>query len=225
MFLRLPLLLEWQARATSLQRRGPATFHLFQTISQPTRAAFTRKIAGKTLQPLTWFLIVYRKFVCFSFLTFANSISSPSGSTPLIWSVRRGHLEICRLLISSKSDVNASTQGYATHTPLTFFEIVYLKFVCFSFLTFANSISSPSGATPLIRSAYYGHLEICRLLISSKADLAARDRCGRCQRCSRFSLNQSHPLACSRGNTALKCAMNENKSDVVAFLRGIGAPE
>ena len=55
MFLRLPLLLEWQASPTSLQRRGMATFHLFQTISQPTRAAFTRKMACKTLQPLTWF--------------------------------------------------------------------------------------------------------------------------------------------------------------------------
>jgi hypothetical protein len=135
-----------------------------------------------------------------------------------------GHLEICRLLISSKSDVNASNRLYATHTPLTFFEIVYRKFVCFSFLTFANSISSPSGITPLIFSAAYGHLEVCRLLVSSKADLAARDRCGRCQRCSRFSLNQSHPLACSDG-TALQNAMKNNKSEVVAFLRSIGAPQ
>ena len=178
-----------------------------------------------THTPLTFFEIFYRKFVCFSFLTFANSISSPSGVTPLIRSACHAHLEICRLLISSKSDVNASTNRYATHTPLTFFEIVYRKFVCFSFLTFANSISSPSGRTPLSRSASLGHLEICRLLVSSKADLAARDRCGRCQRCSRFSLNQSHPLACSSGKTALKWAMDQNKSDVVAFLRGIGAPE
>ena len=167
----------------------------------------------------------YQKFVLFSFPTFRNSISSPSGYTALMWSAANGHLEICRLLISSKSDVNASDEEYATHTPLTFFEIVYRKFVCFSFLTFANSISSPSGSTPLILSAYWGYLEICKLLVSSKADLAARDRCGRCQRCSRFSLNQSHPLACSAGYTALKWAMNNNKSDVVAFFRGIGAPQ
>ena len=78
----------------------------------------------------------YQKFVLFSFPTFRNSISSPSGATALIDSAAKGHLEICRLLISSKSDVNASNlQQYATHTPLTFFEIVYLKFVCFSFLS------------------------------------------------------------------------------------------
>jgi hypothetical protein len=101
----------------------------------------------------------------------------------------------------------------------------YPKFVLFSFPTFRNSISSPSGDTPLMCSAFYGHLEICKLLVSSKADLAARDRCGRCQRCSRFSLNQSQPLVCSDGKTALKCAMDRSKSDVVTFLRGIGAPQ
>jgi ankyrin repeat protein len=101
----------------------------------------------------------------------------------------------------------------------------YQKFVFFSFPTFRNSISSPSGGTALILSAYHGRLEVCKLLVSSKADLAARARCGRCQRCSRFSLNQSHPLACSDGWTALKYAMDNNKSDVVAFLRGIGAPQ
>jgi ankyrin repeat protein len=101
----------------------------------------------------------------------------------------------------------------------------YQKFDLFSFPTFRNSISSPSGYTALMNSARKGHLEVCKLLVSSKADLAARNRCGRCQRCSRFSLNQSHPLACSSGDTALKWAMDNNKSDVVAFLRGIGAPQ
>ncbi len=74
-------------------------------------------------------------------------------------------------------------------------------------------------------SAYNGHLEVCKLLVSSKVDLAARDRCGRCQRCSRFSLNQTHPLSCSDGDTALKWAMDNDESDGVAFLRGIGAPQ
>ena len=59
--------------------------------------------------------------ICLFFVShFANSIASPSGETPLYWSACRGHLEVCRLLISSKSDVNASDQMYATHTPLTF---------------------------------------------------------------------------------------------------------
>ena len=166
----------------------------------------------------------YQNFVLFSFPTFRNSISSPSGATALMYSACEGHLEICKLLVSSKCDVNSSDVGYA-HTPNLFFEMFYQKFVLFSFPTFRNSISSPSGSTALMNSAFEGHLEVCKLLVSSKADLAARHWCGRCQRCSRFSLNQSHPLACSNGNTALKCAMGEKKSDVVAFLRGIGAPQ
>ncbi len=35
----------------------------------------------------------------------------------------------------------------------------------------------------------------------------------------------SHALSCSDGETALKWAMNENKADVVAFLRSVGAPK
>jgi ankyrin repeat protein len=101
----------------------------------------------------------------------------------------------------------------------------YPKFVLISFPTFRNSISSPSGWTALMNSAFHGHVEVVKLLVSSKADLAARNRCGRCQCCSRFSLNQSNPLACSNGYTALKIAMDSNKSDVVAFLRSIGAPQ
>ena len=34
-----------------------------------------------------------------------------------------------------------------------------------------------SLATPLHRSAVNGHLDICRLLVASNADVAARDRC------------------------------------------------
>ncbi len=165
----------------------------------------------------------YHKIVLFSFPTFRNSISSPRGTTALINSADKGHLEICRLLVSSKADVNSSRKTYA-HTP-NIFCIFLQKIVLFSFPTFRNSISSPSGGTALMNSAYNGHFDVCRLLVSSKADLAARTKCGRCQRCSRFPLNQSHPLACRDGRTALKCAMDQNKSDVVAFLRGIGAPQ
>ena len=116
-------------------------------------------------------------------------------------------------------------QRYVCPHPWPFFEMFYQKFVLFSFPTFRNSISSPSGMTALMISAGNGHVEVAKLLVSSKADLAARHRCGRCQCCSRFSLNQSHPLACSDGSTALKWAMDFNKSDVVAFLRGVGAPQ
>ena len=35
----------------------------------------------------------------------------------------------------------------------------------------------------------------------------------------------THAPSCSRGKTALKYAMRENKADVIAFLRSVGAPE
>ncbi len=35
----------------------------------------------------------------------------------------------------------------------------------------------------------------------------------------------THSLRCSDGKTALKYAIEENKADVVAYLRSIGAPE
>ena len=71
-----------------------------------------------TASPNLFFIsnIVYRKFVYFSFLTFANSIFSPSGDTALIYSAMNGHVEVCKLLVSSKADVNSSDKEYA-HTP------------------------------------------------------------------------------------------------------------
>jgi ankyrin repeat protein len=112
----------------------------------------------------------YQKFVLFSFPTFRNSISSPSGYTALMWSADDGHLEVCKLLVSSKCDVNSSSQWYA-HTPNLLLKCFYQKFVLFSFPTFRNSISSPSGRTALMDSAHNGHLEVCELLVSSKCDV------------------------------------------------------
>jgi hypothetical protein len=75
-----------------------------------------------------------------------------------------------------------------------------------------------------------GNQAVCELLIASKADLDAKDRCG-------FILNLllsllciilmllTHPPACSRGDTPLKLAIDENKPDVVALLRSVGASQ
>ena len=61
-----------------------------------------------------------------------------------------------------------------------------------------------SQVTPLILSAYNGFLEICRVLVASKADVAKRMQ---------------------GGWTALGYAIQKNNSDVIAYLRSIGAPE
>ncbi len=79
-----------------------------------------------------------------------------------------------------------------------------------------------SECTPLHWFAREGHVEFCRLLVESKADVAARDRC--------FSPPPSHHLSltyylpCSASRTALKLAIEFDEADVAAYLRSIGAP-
>ena len=61
--------------------------------------------------------LFHRFCFCFSFLSFADSMISPSGNTALILSADKGHLEVCKLLISAKSDLNACNQKYALPAP------------------------------------------------------------------------------------------------------------
>ena len=67
--------------------------------------------------PLTFFCNVFQKIVLFSFPTFRNSISSPSGWTPLIYSAIKGHLEVCKLLVSSKCDVGTDVEPLLVRVP------------------------------------------------------------------------------------------------------------
>jgi hypothetical protein len=82
-----------------------------------------------------------------------------------------------------------------------------------------------SGYAPLHRvtiAAGEVYLQIARLLVESKADVAARDRCFSPPP---ISPSFTHYLPCSFGESALKHAINERKADVVAYLRSIGAPQ
>ncbi len=80
-----------------------------------------------------------------------------------------------------------------------------------------------SDNTPLMYSAIFGHLETCRLLVASKADVAARSRCRSPWRARNLPL--THSLRCSEGHTALQYAINNKRADVAAYLRSIGAPQ
>jgi ankyrin repeat protein len=65
-----------------------------------------------------------------------------------------------------------------------------------------------SGITPLHRSAIHGRLEVCRLLVESKADVAARMRC--------FSPPPSHHLSLTICLAAMAAAELHSKSPSTA---------
>jgi ankyrin repeat protein len=84
-----------------------------------------------------------------------------------------------------------------------------------------------SQKTPLMASASWGFVETCRLLVASKADVAVRQRCRTLGVLAKnfFSQSSAHSLRCSNGYTALKWAILKKNTDVIAYLRSIGAPE
>ena len=79
-------------------------------------------------------------------------------------------------------------------------------------------------------SAAEGHVDICRLLVSAGANTRER-RCDNAARsCGTFFARSSpstYAALCRDGNpqlTALRIAIMHSKSDVVAYLRSVGAP-
>lgn len=133
-----------------------------------------------------------------------NAFDREHLNTPLILSAAQGHNEICRMLLQSGADANAKNSLQRTSLICS---VLHGHFeTCRLLLQSDADVNAKdfSQSTPLIYSCYYGHLEICRLLIGFKADAAARDM---------------------HGNTALSYAIQQNKSDVLAYLCSIGVPE
>jgi ankyrin repeat protein len=133
-----------------------------------------------------------------------NAFDRDHLSTPLICSASHGDLQICRLLLQHDADVDAKCT--AQRTPLIYSALHCHLEICQLLLQSGADVNAKDfrQGTSLIYSSHHGHLEICRALVDSKADAAARD---------------------GDGNTALKCAIDQNKADVVAYLRSIGATE
>jgi hypothetical protein len=82
--------------------------------------------------------------------------------------------------VFSSSDSSAFLNQY---TPHVFSSSFSSSFSCSELILFLFF----SQQTPLHLSAWFGHLEICRLLVESKADVAARAMC--------FSPSPSHHLS------------------------------
>ena len=81
--------------------------------------------------------------------------------TALMCSSRYGKLDVTHLLLESKADLEAKDNLYYPLRPPLYFGSIFL-------------ISVTSGWTALMRSSYNGKLDVTRLLIESKADVAAR---------------------------------------------------
>ena len=104
---------------------------------------------------------------------------SCSDHTPLHYSARFGHIEGCRLLLQCNADVEAKDCAYLPNPFYSYcsYEAKLVLRKIIRFLLFSQN-------TPLHRSVQTGHVEVCRLLVESKADIVAKTRC--------FSLPPSH---------------------------------
>ena len=90
-------------------------------------------------------------------------ISVTSGMTALMRSSCTGKLDVTHLLLESKADLEAKDNKYYPLRPPLYFGLIFL-------------ISVTSGVTALMWSSWYGKLDVTRLLIESKADVAARSK-------------------------------------------------
>ncbi len=82
-----------------------------------------------------------------------------------------------------------------------------------------------SNITPLHHSAYHGHLETCRLLVESNANITFCRSHGPDVAPPVEAVNYSRTKDMRALHTPLKLAMRQNKADIVAYMRSIGAPE
>jgi hypothetical protein len=140
-------------------------------------------------------------FVLFCFVLDFDFLLLFSQATALHWSSYHNHLEACKLLIASKSDVNAKDSVCEPSTPpiplnstppipLNSTPPIPLNSTPPIFFDFYQRLSEAdvtlrwascnlrrlfSGCTALHASSRNGHLEVCKLLIASKSDVNAKN--------------------------------------------------
>jgi ankyrin repeat protein len=147
------------------------------------------------------------KFKYYSLMFFRD------GYTALHYAAIHGYLRVIQVLLSAGAEVDSKTKS----APTT--EKTVVKFLCYSLMFFSH------GQTALHYAADYGHPDSCRLLVEARADLSLRNRCCSRLRARSLCCRTPHTQRCSLGETALKRAISQQKADVVAFLRSVGAPE
>jgi ankyrin repeat protein len=147
------------------------------------------------------------KFKYYSLMFFSD------GCTALHLAARYGHPGVIPVLLSAGAEVDSKSKS----APTT--EKTVVKFKYYSLMFFRY------GDTALHYAAYFGDLDSCRLLVEARADLSLRNRCCSRLRARSLCCRTPHTQRCSLGETALKRAISQQKADVVAFLRSVGAPE
>ena len=102
------------------------------------------------------------------------------GKTPLDYAAMQGHEAVVQLLLSCNAAVDARASLYGSYSDHCIVdENTQLISCCAVPLIFAILIPcSFSKNTPLHCAATHGHVDVCRALVSAKADITARgDMC------------------------------------------------
>jgi hypothetical protein len=111
-------------------------------------------------------------------------------------------------------------------TPYCYFHEPKLCFLMLIFLLVFRG-----DDTPLHRSAAHGELEVCRLLVASKADIAARNRCRSPLRArhglftpvaATAKLHSKKPSTLTRPTLLHICAVSARRNDALAAPHPLG---
>ena len=114
------------------------------------------------------------RLLCEEYGVDVNCTSETLGETPRKWNGQRGHMDVVRVLVDNKADVNIKrTNGV---TPLYIAaENGHTEVVKLLLGNKADvNASKQNGATPLYVAAQNGHTEVVKLLIGNNADMNIR---------------------------------------------------
>jgi hypothetical protein len=130
------------------------------------------------------------------FLNHSECCCARHDRTLLHWSAELGHACVSHLLIRSRADVNAMDGWARTSRPLSRARIRSLTLFC-----------NRGGRTALFFSATNGHIGICHLLIDSRADVNAKNKCASTARHPRRHRLISVPIFAADGRAPCCCIL------------------